>query len=422
MKIKVFGAIALLALTGCSSSDDIDTVPDNSKDQTEDVAIGFSSYLGNSVNTRAMGTRAEDYTGGEIDDATLATVGFGVFAYYTNTNKFAQNTYTPNFMYNTDVTKSGDNWTYTPLRYWPNPTNGSPQYVSFFAYAPYFTPSSTTPTSGITGLSANDATSDPTVTYTLNITNPVDLLWGTKTTTSSSTTPEVNKDLTKADYTNAKVGFTFKHALAKIVGASTGITINVDPDDGFTNDGSDANTRVTVENVSISVDNTTLYTSGTFDFYNGSWTYGDKGTSTTSLFTASDDIISTIKEPAAGTTLVNDEKTAWADDKLTGVTKTPVALTTGNTTLNTFYAIPGSNPKFTVTITYIVRTLDSSLATGYTEVKQTVVKDLELGSVAANKQYTISNISIGLNSVKFDAKVDSWAAETDSEAHTLTID
>ena len=59
----------------------------------------------------------------ELNNATLATRGFGVFAHYTeNSNWASANATSPDFMNNTKVTSSngGTTWQYTPVKYWPN--------------------------------------------------------------------------------------------------------------------------------------------------------------------------------------------------------------------------------------------------------------------------------------------------------------
>ncbi len=60
---------------------------------------------------------------------------FGVFAYYTKTSNWGNgNNFTPNFMYNEDVTFDGTSYTYSPIKYWPNNNNDK---ITFWAYYPY---------------------------------------------------------------------------------------------------------------------------------------------------------------------------------------------------------------------------------------------------------------------------------------------
>lgn len=112
-------ACAALTMTGCSN----DEVSYDSPKQ-EAQPIQFGTYVGRDVQGRASVETT----------ATIAISGFGVFAYYNGTANH-DNGDKPNFMYNQKVTSTdGSDWTYTPVKYWPNNTNDQ---VSFFAYAPY---------------------------------------------------------------------------------------------------------------------------------------------------------------------------------------------------------------------------------------------------------------------------------------------
>lgn len=84
--------------------------------------VVFTAHTGGEDATRA----------GVIDDSNLSSMG--VFACYTGQSSWSESTSKSNFMYNQPVNKTGDTWTYTPVKYWPN-TEGDK--LSFFAYAPY---------------------------------------------------------------------------------------------------------------------------------------------------------------------------------------------------------------------------------------------------------------------------------------------
>lgn len=142
-------ACAALTMTGCSN-DEINA-PQQSQGNN---AIEFSTYLGRN----AQGSR-----GTETNDASIKSEngGFGVLAYYTEQNNFADaNNNKPNFMWNQKVTHNGTNWEYTPVKYWPTKVGDK---VSFFAYAPYVEGGDA---NGIV-LSKNNATGAPTATITL---------------------------------------------------------------------------------------------------------------------------------------------------------------------------------------------------------------------------------------------------------------
>ena len=200
------GLIALTALTvtSCSNDDVVMQSPEVNK------AIEFGTYVGRDAVSRGHVTSIEK----------LAVEGFGVFAYYTNGEDFdvAANT-TPNFMYNQKVTSTSGSamekdandfvgwngeWTYTPVKYWPNNLNDK---VSFFAYAPYSEGGNgtnfTLPAFGTTGA--------PALTFNVgtDVEEHEDLLYATpvKDKSKNSNDP-INID--------TKVNFAFQHALSRI--------------------------------------------------------------------------------------------------------------------------------------------------------------------------------------------------------------
>ena len=139
--------------------------------------------------------------GAVIEDSSLDK--FGVLAYYLPAIGGAAQTFptttgaTPDFMYNQLVSRTknesggwGD-WTYSPVKYWPNNTNDR---IKFFAYAPYNA-------NGIT-LSGNTSTGYPTIEYkaSTDITNQPDLMVAQLGPLSKG----------------SAVDFDFKHVLAKV--------------------------------------------------------------------------------------------------------------------------------------------------------------------------------------------------------------
>ena len=95
-----------------------------------------------------------------------------------------------------------------------------------------------------------------------------------------------------------------------------------------------------------------------------------------------------------------------------------------------FLFLPGTTPKFKITVTYVTRTKDANLANGYSEVEQTVSKIIAFTNpVELNKKYGIK-IILGLTSVKFAATVSDWSfvGDTDNdgvldsgEGETVTV-
>ena len=444
-KLFIFAASSLLMLASCSESNDF------VNNVAQDSPIAFSAYNGN-------GTRA-GYAG-DISSTTLQTTGFGVFAYNTGASDYGATghstmatteetpNWAPNFMWNQQVTYSSG-WVYTPLKYWPNgvDTNGASeatvQKLSFFAYAPYV--ASGSGETGITALSANNVNGDPKVTYALSGSgNDVDLLWGTTSTNgatvggvaqagvgsdlkaSGESVAKLNENLTKMK-TNGKVGFNFKHALAKI----KDVQVKVDPDVTMEVDANSRPlTKITVSNITITSTNYTRtavtegegYKStkgGVFNLATGIWTLteANEAQSSTEQITPTGD---SGAHNVLNANMIDPETVDAAN--LFGTT-TP-SVTTGITGVTTEYVtaynstnrrplmlMPGTYPRFTVAITYTVRTEDANLSAGYSETTQTITKTVDFASpVLLNKQYTLK-LSLGLTTIKVDAEVAEWVAD-----------
>lgn len=167
---------------GCEKAEEAESAPSPGTDPTAPVGFGTS--------VQHTETRGE-----VITNANLASMG--VFACYTGADDWTTAA-TPNYMYNQQVTKKGDAWTYTPLKYWPSKAN---EKISFFAYAPYMG-------AGVSGapiFSSNKDGGYPSFTYTLpqDGTNQQDLLIAA---------PEMNRTRT-----TASINFLLKHALTKVV-------------------------------------------------------------------------------------------------------------------------------------------------------------------------------------------------------------
>jgi hypothetical protein len=181
---------------------------------------------------------------GEINTASLATKGFGLFASYTGKLKYENTTVSPDYMYNQKVTGESDNnggynWVYNPIKYWPNTTDqetgSNNEYVSFFAYAPYEADPKDDGRA-IIDMSKKYDLGDPWINFRLPA-NPwgenggqVDLMYGVKTggLTDSGWDDEMFIDQQKpSNNDNYKMRFIFRHALACI---GDEITIQLSPD------------------------------------------------------------------------------------------------------------------------------------------------------------------------------------------------
>jgi hypothetical protein len=434
-----------------------------------DDAVLFGAYSGRTI------TKA-----GSTDDMNLAalkdsTAGFGVFATYTGTDLF-ENTSLPgatnDFMYNEKITWNGTEWTYAPVKYWPNPTNGQnadAQRVSFFAYAPYADPTATAADNsyGIIGFSTALAADDPSnpaspqhkhnfVSYKFSKNKPnVDLMWGYKTKTVDNTDPSnpvvtytINNNLTR---TLDKVRFVFQHLLSKLGGSQEGdITdpddpayqanglvvkanpVSIDPTNGF---GADNGTKITISRIvvasapetegspaaavtdieDIPISYATGDQTGKLDLYTGVFTLD---TTPAQAIQFSQTLSNNPADVTAGT--ADSEISDRLKEPLTAITDFAADLPKGVTEKavnvykdesNPIILIPGTKPVVDVTLTYIVRTYDEKLPVGYSEVPQTVWGRIKFPVIEKNKKYNIVMI-IGLNDVKFEAEVEDWATGT----------
>ena len=367
-KYFIFAAIAALVMSaGCSKNETYVSV-------TDQDAVFFGAYSGRTI------TKA-----GPTDDMNLDALkqhGFGVFATYTGTDAFedAANDAgaTDDFMNNQKVTWDGAAWSYSPVKYWPNPTNGQnadDQHISFFAYAPYAEPTGAANEIGITGFSqeiANDDPNDATspehlhnfVNYTFSKDKPnVDLMWGYKSKNSvdpATVTYTINNNLTR---TTDKVRFVFQHMFAKLGGSQDGAgassadpytdpayvanglvvkanPVSLDPTNGF---GTDNGTKITISKIVIAsapeqedadgdgiledvtdIDGTPLdYAdddiTGKLDLYTGVFT-----PSSTQMIQFSQTITNMVDDPATP----EDESSATENSELADYLKEPATFAT----------------------------------------------------------------------------------------------
>jgi len=452
-------ALAAMLFAGCTSSDEITTLESIKQAENAPAPISFGTYMGKT------GTRAVP-AGGYVGNMTTSTLqsgadyGFGVFAYYTSST--AWNSLVPkiqpNFMYNQQVYYDASKWTYSPIKYWPNDnatadnagaTGNGASKVSFFAYAPYTNAASST---GITGFSANTNLGDPWVTYALagnNDGQEVDLLWGTADeslningTTQGNGTPtgilsgyKVNIDMTKqktnetvSSSDDNRVKFNFKHALAMFGGNDNSFTIIADIDNAgavsggsFEVVGGKKNTKVTLKSIRIENSTDKLKKSGKFHLETGVWD-DLTGELVFNVARSYDDatqyLNASIIEPDAST--VSGWKTTWSDTEYIKADAAQNIFATGKAPQ--FFFIPGTTPKFDITVCYVVRTQDSNLADKFTEIEQTIKKTVTFGAAAAlNKKYGLA-IHLGLTTVKFTATVSDWDNADASPSSPTQVD
>lgn len=535
----LFAAAAALTFTACSDNDDMTASNGGTLSSNENTAVQFSTYLAGTQTRANGGTAGAIVNGAtETNSLGKLGFGVFAYNTGTSTWASATNA-TPDFMYNQKVTSTdGSIWTYNPLKYWPNdfandvvdnkqgtngeenPATGSTagSKLSFFAYAPYVDAmtysgtltddngavhgtgteknavktsdgtNATTPvaaTTGITAMTFNTTTGAPYVRYELasaNATENVDLLWGealyksyTKADGNLQTlTGNYNVDLTKQSV-DQKIGFKFKHALAKLGGNTSTTTsetvtdeskqhvkiiLDVDNQDydkstAITGGTKHKETLVTVNSIKIrdiqtylaeEGAKTTTYTTtttgnlrtkGWFNLSTGEWDEPADGDVQSSSTTVKYDAVigdgtaqegktvtklnATIAEPTEAPTYNSSNEKPWGID---GVTTQPVGVystETGATADNGIFMIPDKKDVQTlvVTVNYTVRTADDHLATpsgekqGETKINQVITNAVNIpaGALASNKVYTLL-IHLGLTSVKFSAQVENWEDAT----------
>ncbi len=401
----ILAAAAAIVLSACAKIETEKFVADN------DV-ISFGAYAGQSLSKAG--------TAGEMTTTTLQSAGFGVFAYQT-TGDYGSSA-TPNFMYNTKVSTSS--WTYSPIKYWPNQiqsgnTDSQPatayqaDKVSFFAYAPHVAATASTgvptgsTTSGITALTANDATGDPKVTYkvTDDLDNQVDLLWAVSNgATWTNVAGATNTPTSGKPYLNLQkpalgtaIHFYFKHALAQINLKAVAAYNQVAEGGSAKND-----VKITISKVELSVPGMTQ--TATLNLNNTTanaplWESAS-GSTDLSLTVTGSNINSDLKDGGA----------VAASSQPTGVTGTAADVIVDG---KYYTVIPTStNTTVNVKVTYYVTTDDADLKDGFSRVENVISKDVTFtGGFAAGTKNTIKMI-LGISEVKFEAEVSDWADGT----------
>lgn len=434
-KSIILAAVAALVLASCAKTETYVKA-------TFDDAVTFGAYSGRTI------TKA-----GPTDDMNLDALkqhGFGVFATYSGTADFTKAT--DDFMYNQQVAYNGTEWAYTPVKYWPNPTNGQAadaQKVSFFAYAPYATSTDwTAETVGITGFSIDPTTKHNLVHYGFSNakdTPNVDLMWGykAKDTSTDPATYTINNNLTR---TTDKVSFIFQHLLSKLGGSQEGeitdptaagyvangliIKANaetVTPTNLF---GTATGTKITVSKIIMEsapetegtpavavtdIDGDDIHyaagvQTGKLDLYTGEFvldsTPGQAVQFKQTITNDPDEVTAGNADSELATIIAEPASFANFGALPTGVTDKAVNVYKDES--SPIILVPGTKPVVDITITYTVRTWDEKLPNKYTDVEQTVWGRVKFPAIEKNKKYNLLMI-LGLNDVKFEASVEDWS-------------
>lgn len=147
-------------------------------------------------------------------------------------------------------------------------------------------------------------------------------------------------------------------------------------------------------------------THGVFDLATGSWNNttptvsgGDQINFTHTISGAS--LNGAIKEP--------DTFTGWSSvSSITGVLSSAPTNVYASASSTPLLFLPGTTPSLKFEIVYQVRTHDTKLAIGCTNVTQTITKTVTFPNpVQLNNRYNIC-IHLGLTGIKFSATVSEW--------------
>ncbi len=388
MKRFYFAAFAALALvTGCQKNEVIVENP------TLKAPIEFATYSGKAAMTK----------GEEMDLAKLKADHFGVTAWYTGTSTWAAPSVAPNFMYNQEILPNGENWQYTPVKYWPTMVEDK---ISFFAYAPYATLGKE---HGIVLEDKDKAATSLTFTVNNDVAKQIDFVAAVAMNQQHNVVaPNIDAN------GRGTVTFNFKHELTRL-----GFTVKLD--ESMT-DGTNATHNYTANGSSVVVikkvqlDGPNMYfASATYNWptdpaKNGTWT-GRKWANTAFNFENSfnanllagnkiwDDVNLTYNKPAL---VIRDHNSVSL-------------LSTKGTEAEYFFLIPVEGGlkenASTVTIEYDIVTKDSSLNAGYSLTSATKTVALPGGILKQGKAYSV-NFTIYVDQIEVSATVDPWDAAT----------
>ena len=393
MKTRGFlGLVALAAITlGTSCSND-----ELYNDHSPENAIGFSTYLGNSANTRASVFTTDD----------LKSDGFGVYAYYTGQTLWENSNLTgPNFMNNTKVTfdetiDPDGAWTYSPLKYWPNTLGDK---VSFFAYAPWTDNENGDLVKVNNGIIAFTVAND--------VTEQIDL----------TAVTEPKKNVAKGAL-DQKVEFSFKHVLSRIE-----FTLRAAADlaeaGGEINEG----TIIILNEIKIgdykNTDGTEsaldkFYTNANYSILTNKWS----AQTGRQFFTLdADNFID-------GSNVLSDNETKWFKHGTDGFIISSAGITYNNEQRNLIdednyiMIIPQTITELPVYVNYTVKTVGKNAAgeDDNSEVINQYTTTISSISFEQGKVYKF-NLVLGLSTVELSANLEDWDSSITENAVSLPL-
>lgn len=346
-------AAAAVTFTACQKDEVINEVP-------QDQPIEFGTYVGRDAQTKAS----------EQTESTLQGVGFGVYAYYTDTEDYTQNSLL-NFLWDEHVTYSASQWGYTNTKYWPSVTG---KKFTFIAYAPA---NNNNITEKPSKLDLDPYKGDPKFTFTVNgtVTEQTDLLYAS---IENYTTIE----------NNGVQNFTFNHALSRI---------------GFSAKPANENDKISITGISIK----------------GRFTKNAKFNVRSGVFT---------------TPINNSEEITYTpivkNDEISG--SSPVSITeNGNyimiiPTEKFKEANPGSptNPdNITITVNYTIQIADNNIKDGYAAaVPKTEIGTIDHIVFEKGKAYNIVLTVSPSDPIKFGVEsVTNWYTDPSNPVEDVEV-
>jgi len=327
-------------------------------------------------------------------------------------------------------------WRYTgDVLYWlkdiHEKTGSRIEKVNFYAYAPYVTTASLTPTpsNGITAISGH------TIDYAINgdITQGVDLLWGVRGETGLPWENTTYTDKTGSNQpTGGPVLFTFRHALSAIgfrVQSMIGQKNDLDNlDDQSAIAGvlrSGGNYKVTIKKIELEGD---FHPRGTLDLDNTAknepkWT---PAAATSKTLTVSADpnednnnndsqIVDTLKHLHAKTETSAGDATTIMDQSSHGVSQEPQQQVVANDASGRepfFLVIPSATRNYTLTLHWCVSAMlpDKTTYVSEDHVSPITIENLEL---KAGTKYIMTFV-IGLKLIGLTVTATDWQETTEN--------
>lgn len=374
-KFFLFGIIAFAALsvTSCTKDEVIEIMPQE--------AIEFATYLGHDVQSRGV----------VLDNNNFNQ--FGVFASYTDGNWTLNSPI--NFMFNQVVNKSGNNWTYSPLKYWPADQSYK---VSFFAYAPYAASDN-----GISLVTDKAGAGAPQILYTINdaeLGKMADFVADVEINHSKQVGDEQG-----IDQVNENVTFSLQHELTRV-----NIQAKLDRDAFGPNDVANK-TKVNIKSVEFTGPEDLFAAKGTYTFA----TENDKRGTWQTTPTQDGD---TINLASILNAQVDTYLSPYAISGVSVGTTTPVPLFDTDEYL---FLIPVAGESGLATagdvkmkIAYDIVTVDSAVNGGYTATP--AVKEISLPVGALKQGYAyLYTLTFGLNEIVLSAVVSDWSTAEPEE-------